>query len=135
MREVRQSKQNLVPRLFRCRNCLVQFGDLVADLPRFSLLGFGFGRLLLRHQKTDFLRDAIPLRLQAFDFREQFATPIVQLQKRINFNLIPCPAAGQSFPDKIRLFANQFDVQHRGIIGRPRLRARAKPKKWLACGW
>jgi hypothetical protein len=37
---------------------------------------------------------------------------------------VPCSAGSQPLPNDIRLFANQFYIEHRGIIGSGHGRAR-----------
>ena len=60
--------------------------------------------------------DAVALRFERFDFRQNFPPLLVELEQFINLCFIPCPARGEPLAHKIRLFANQFDVEHVGII-------------------
>jgi hypothetical protein len=48
---------------------------------------------------------------------ERFTPQFVSMKNSINQNFIPCPARGESLADKVRLVANQFNVEHREIIG------------------
>jgi len=43
--------------------------------------------------------------------------------------IVPCPTCGQSFPDEIGLFSDQFNVKHRRIIKMGAVGARRKEGK------
>jgi hypothetical protein len=79
----------------------------------FGFFGFGFGRLLLRHQRADLLGDTIaggfPLARPA---PANCGVPR-QNEDLVNFGFVPRAARGQPLADQIGLFANQFDIKHR----------------------
>ena len=74
---------------------------------------------------------AIALCLELLNLGEQLSAEFIDPQKFANFDFVPCPAGGQAFAEEIGSFANQFDVEHFGIIGRHPCRARAKPETAL----
>ena len=72
---------------------------------------------LLAHQRADFLGRAVALGLERFNLGECLASYFVGPENSDNISFIPCPARGESLADKVRLVANQFNVEHREIIG------------------
>jgi hypothetical protein len=64
--------------------------------------------------------------LNRFDLAQQLAALFVAREHLINAGLIPCPARCQSLAHEIRPFANQFDIEHRRIIGTRNFGARRK---------
>jgi hypothetical protein len=103
-------EQQLVTRCLHFSNFLVEFGNLITDLPRLLLSPFGFVGLLLRHQGANFPGNFIPLRLKLLDLRQAFSPLLIQCQRLPDSRLVPCPAAGEPFANVIRLFANRSDV-------------------------
>jgi hypothetical protein len=67
----------------------------------------------LPHQRADFFGDAIAPGFERFDFRQNFPSPLVELEQFLNPDLIPRPAGGEPLPNPIRFLANQSDVEHR----------------------
>ena len=132
VRQIRQPQHQLVPRRLRFRRLLVQLRDPVAQVAGFLLLRLGLRDFLLAHQRADFFGHALALGLERFDLAQQLAPLLVQLEQLVNAGLIPCPARRQALAHKIRPFTNQFDVEHRRIIGATRLAARRKGAS-LAC--
>ena len=114
VRQVRQLQHERIARGFNFAGLLVERGNAVAQLTRLRLFRLGLGGFLLSHQRADFLRDAVALRFERFDLRQDFPALLVELEQFINPGFIPRPARGEPLPDKIRLLANQFDVEHRG---------------------
>ena len=115
--QIRQPQHQLIPRRFRFRRLLVQRRDAVAQVAGLLLLSLCLRDLLLAHQRADLFRHALALGLKRFDLAQQLAPLLVQLQQFVNAGLIPCPARRQALAHKIRPFTNQFDVEHRRIIG------------------
>src|SRR5207244_10156257 len=66
---------------------------------------------------------SIALGFECLHFAEEFAALLVKPQQLVHMRFIPCPAAGQSATHQIGLFAEQFDVEHRRIIGTRETRA------------
>ncbi len=64
--------------------------------------------------------------LSVFNLGKQLAPLLIKFEQLVNVNFIPCPARGETLADKIRLIANQFNVEHREIIGVKSSAARLK---------
>ena len=126
MRQIRQPQHQLVPGRLRLRRLFIQRRDPVAQVAGFLLLGLGLGEFLLAHERADLLGHALALGLERFDLAQQLAPQLVAREHLVNAGLIPCPARRQALAHEIRLFANQFDVEHRRIIFRVRAAASAE---------
>jgi hypothetical protein len=85
-----------------------------------------FGSFLPPHPRADFLGGAIPLGVEILDFREDFPPLLVELGQFVNLGVIPRSARGKASARKIRLVTNQFDAEHRQIIGAKPTTARRK---------
>ena len=112
VRQVRQRQQNRVAGGFYLGHLFVQRRNAIANLARLLFPLFRFVELFLAHQCANLLGDTVALGLQLFDFDERLAPLLVERQHLANPGLIPCPARGQPFPDMVRLFANQLNVEH-----------------------
>ena len=82
-----------------------------------AFLASASGRLFLRHERADLLGDAIAGGFPLLGLRQQLAALLVERKNLVNFGLIPRPPRGQALADQVGLFANQFDIKHRRIIG------------------
>src|SRR5215831_1054634 len=101
---------------------LVQLRDAIPQIARLFLFRFGLRRLFLSHKGPNLLRYSIALCFQRFDLSEQLSPLLIESNYLIDPGLISSPAGGETLTNKIRLLANQFDVEHRRIIG-----------AWLLC--
>jgi len=129
MRQVGQLQHQLTARRIALRRLPVQCGDAITQIARFRLFRLSFGGFLLAHQRADFLRRAVALGLEHFDLGQELASLLVEFEQFVNVSFIPCPARGESLADKIRLVANQFNVEHREIIG-----VKSSAARWKAAG-
>ena len=127
VRQVWQLQHEGVARGLNFAGLLVERGNAVAQLARLRLFRLRLRGFLLSHQRADFLGNAIALRFQRFNFRQNFPPRFVELEHFINQGFIPCPARRQTPTHKIRFLANQFDVEHRAIIEIKSSAARRKP--------
>ena len=124
MGEIGQAQQQLVAPGLGGGGLFVEFGDFVAQVAGFLFFSFGLGGLLLAHQRADFLGNAVALGLEGLDFREQFAALLVVLQQIVNPGFSsPPPRVARRWRTLVRMFAHEFDVEHRGIIGSGAVRA------------
>ena len=112
VRQVRHLQHQPVAVGIAIGNFFVELSDAIAEFARFLFPGFGFLYFFLPHQGADFLGHFVALRFKRFDFGEEFATLLVRLQDFLNERFVPCPAGGEALTYKIRLLANQFNVQH-----------------------
>jgi hypothetical protein len=126
VRQIRQPQHQLVAGRLRIRRLLVQFRDPVAQVAGLLLLRLGLGGLLLAHERADLLGHPLALGLERFDLAQQLASQLVALEHLVDVGLIPCPARRQPLAHEIRAFANQFDIEHRRIIGTRLFGARRK---------
>ena len=83
---------------------------------RLLLPCFGLIEFLLAHQRADFLRHPVALGLELLDFGYALAPTLVEHMHFGDFCIIPCPACGQPFADKIRPFADQLHIKHGRIM-------------------
>ena len=116
MRQIRQLQEQGVPPLRRLRGFLVQCRDPRAQVARFGLFRLGFGGFLLGHQRADLLGDGIARGLEFFHLGQALAPPLVQGQHFADLLFLMAVARGQALADKIGLFANQSNIEHRRII-------------------
>ena len=110
-------QQEFLPDCFTFFEVRFLGGNLITHLAHFLLASFGLFNLLLPHQSADFLGNLVSLRLKLFNFFLPFQQLLIDHQHQIDLSFIPCPSGCQPFADKIRPFANQFDVEHAAIIG------------------
>ena len=102
----------MISRRLDFQRLLVQRGDTVTQLAHLRLLRLGLGGFLLSHQRADFLRRPVTPGLERFNLCEQLPPLLVELEQLVNASFIPCPARGKACARKIRLIANQFNIEH-----------------------
>jgi len=118
VRQNSQPQHQLVPRRLRLRRLLVQLRDPIAQVTRFLLLRLSSASFLLAHERADLFGHALAPGLKPLDLAQQLASQLVALQHLVNAGPRPLPARRQALAHGIWPFANQFDVEHRRIIGR-----------------
>ncbi len=131
VRKIGQANQDFVPSRLHLDYLLVQVFDPRAQVLRLLLFRFCFVQFLLPHQRANFLGNPVAQGFELFGFCQQFPPLLIEAKKLVDLGLIPSPPRRQPFPHQVRFFANQFDVQHRRIIGR-RLRRASIP--WRPVG-
>ena len=85
--------------------------DLVADAAHFRFQRFSFLAVTFAHELADTLALRIAAGLQILDLRQQMAPLFVQRQHPVH-RRVGVLQRRHLLPDELRLFPNQFDVQH-----------------------